>query len=70
MSITTAERKTSRYPLPAAAGDVSHNGKTRLPSSYQNKLDILNSLYGSLPDDISEEAVPACTPDEFIKRMN
>lgn len=61
MSITATELKTnlSKYLLLAATEDIyiTRNGKTvaRLTSPYQNKLDILDSLYGSLPDDISAE---------------
>ena len=61
MSITATELKTnlSKYLLLAATEDVyiTRNGKTvaRLTSPYQNKMDILDSLYGSLPNDITEE---------------
>lgn len=61
MSITATELKTnlSKYLLLAATEDVyiTKNGKTiaRLTSPYQNKVDILDSLYGSLPNDITEE---------------
>ena len=61
MSITATELKTnlSKYLLLAATEDVyiTRNGKTvaRLTSPYQNKMDILESLYGSLPNDITEE---------------
>ena len=61
MSITATELKTnlSRYLLLAATEDIyiTRNGKTvaRLTSPYQNKMDILEALYGSLPNDITEE---------------
>ena len=61
MSITATELKTnlSKYLLLAATEDIyiTRNGKTvaRLTSPYQNKVDILDSLYGSLPNDITEE---------------
>ena len=61
MSITATELKTnlSKYLLLAATEDIyiTRNGKTvaRLTSPYQNKMDILESLYGSLPNDITEE---------------
>ena len=61
MSITATELKTnlSKYLLLAATEDIyiTRNGKTvaRLTSPYQNKMDILDSLYGSLPGDITEE---------------
>ena len=61
MSITATELKTnlSKYLLLAATEDIyiTRNGKTvaRLTSPYQNKTDILDALYGSLPDDITEE---------------
>ena len=61
MSITATELKTnlSKYLLLAATEDIyiTRNGKTvaRLTSPYQNKMDILDSLYGSLPNDITEE---------------
>ena len=60
MSITATELKTnlSKYLLLAATEDIyiTRNGKTvaRLTSPYQNKLDILDSLYGSLPNNITE----------------
>ena len=61
MSITATELKTnlSKYLLLAATEDIyiTRNGKTvaRLTSPYQSKMDILESLYGSLPNDITEE---------------
>ena len=61
MSITATELKTnlSKYLLLAATEDIyiTRNGKTvaRLTSPYQNKMDILEALYGSLPNDITEE---------------
>lgn len=62
MSITATELKInlSKYLLQAATEDIyiTRNGKTvaRLTSPYQNKLDLVDSLYGSLPDDIDEES--------------
>ncbi|MCD7717516.1 MAG: type II toxin-antitoxin system prevent-host-death family antitoxin [Lachnospiraceae bacterium] len=61
MSITATELKSnlSRYLLLAATEDVfiTRNGKTiaKLTSPYQNKLDIVDSLYGSIPSDITLE---------------
>ena len=61
MSITATELKNnlSKYLLLAATEDVyiTRNGKmvARLTSPYKNKMDILDSLYGSLPNDITEE---------------
>ncbi|MCD8346357.1 MAG: type II toxin-antitoxin system prevent-host-death family antitoxin [Lachnospiraceae bacterium] len=61
MSITATELKSnlSRYLLLAATEDVfiTRNGKTiaKLTSPYQNKLDIVDSLYGSIPSDITME---------------
>jgi len=61
MSITATELKSnlSKYLLLAATEDVfiTRNGKTiaKLTSPYQNKLDIVDSLYGSIPSDITLE---------------
>lgn len=61
MSITATELKTNlgKYLLLAATEDVyiTRNGKTiaKLTSPYQNKLDIVDELYGSIPDDITQE---------------
>ena len=62
MSITATELKVnlSKYLLLAATEDIyiTRNGKTiaRLTSPYQNKLELVDSLYGSLPDDTDETA--------------
>lgn len=62
MSITATELKVnlSKYLLLAATEDIyiTRNGKTiaRLTSPYQNKLELVDSLYGSLPDDTDEAA--------------
>ncbi|MCD8074430.1 MAG: type II toxin-antitoxin system prevent-host-death family antitoxin [Lachnospiraceae bacterium] len=61
MSITATELKSnlSKYLFLAATEDVfiTRNGKTiaKLTSPYQNKLDIVDSLYGSIPSDITLE---------------
>ncbi|MCC8102252.1 MAG: type II toxin-antitoxin system prevent-host-death family antitoxin [Clostridiales bacterium] len=61
MSITATELKSnlSKYLLLAATEDVfiTRNGKTiaKLTSPYQNKLGIVDSLYGSIPSDITLE---------------
>ena len=61
MSITATEFKTnlSKYLLLASTEDVyiTRNGKTvaKLTSPYQNKLDIVDELYGSIPVDITLE---------------
>lgn len=63
MSITATELKTNlgKYLLMAATEDVliTKNGKTvaKLTSPYQDKLDIVDSLYGSIPADISLDDV-------------
>ncbi|MCD8108841.1 MAG: type II toxin-antitoxin system prevent-host-death family antitoxin [Clostridiales bacterium] len=55
MSITATELKANlgKYLLLAASEDVfiTRNGKTiaKLTSPYQNKLDILDELAGSVP---------------------
>lgn len=55
MSITATELKANlgKYLLMAATEDVyvSRNGRTvaKLTSPYQNKLDTVNSLFGSIP---------------------
>ena len=65
MSITATELKAnlSKYLLVAAEEDIyiTRNGKTvaRLTSHYRNRLDTLDSLYGSLPQDLSEEEARA-----------
>ncbi len=61
MSITATELKANlgKYLLMAATEDVyiTRNGKTiaKLTSPYQNKLDIVDDLYGSIPADITLE---------------
>ena len=55
MSITATELKANlgKYLLMAATEDVyvTRNGRTvaKLTSQYQNKLDTVNSLFGSIP---------------------
>ncbi|EJD65100.1 prevent-host-death family protein [Scardovia wiggsiae F0424] len=55
MSITATELKANlgKYLLMAATEDVyvTRNGRTvaKLTSPYQNKLDTVNSLFGSIP---------------------
>ena len=55
MSITATELKAhlGKYLLMAATEDVyvTRNGRTvaKLTSPYQNKLDTVNSLFGSIP---------------------
>ncbi|MCD8326359.1 MAG: type II toxin-antitoxin system prevent-host-death family antitoxin [Lachnospiraceae bacterium] len=61
MSITATELKANlgKYLLLAATEDIfiTRNGKTiaKLTSPYQNKLDIVDSLYGSIPADVTLE---------------
>ena len=61
MSITATELKTnlSKYLMLAATEDIyiTRNGKivAKLTSPYKDKIDIVNALYGSLPNDITEE---------------
>jgi prevent-host-death family protein len=56
MSITATELKTnlSKYLLLAATEDVyiTRNGKTiaKLTNPYQDRLNIAESLFGSVPD--------------------
>lgn len=55
MSITATELKSNlgKYLLLAATEDVfiTHNGRTvaKLTSPYQNKLDTVEALFGSVP---------------------
>ncbi len=55
MSITATELKTNlgKYLLLAATEDIfiTRNGRTvaKLTSPYQNKLDTVDSLFGSIP---------------------
>ena len=61
MSITATELKANlgKYLLMAATEDVyvTRNGRTvaKLTSPYQNKLDTVNSLFGSIPADMTLE---------------
>ena len=61
MSITATELKANlgQYLLLAASEDVyiTRNGKVvaRLTSPFQDKLDIVDSLYGSIPGTITPE---------------
>ena len=61
MSITATELKANlgKYLLLAASEDIyiTRNGKVvaRLTSPYQDKLDIVDSLYGSIPETITLE---------------
>ncbi len=61
MTITATELKANlgKYLILAATEDVfiTRNGKTiaKLTSPYQNKLDIVDSLYGSIPADVTLE---------------
>lgn len=55
MSITATELKTNlgKYLMLAATEDIfiTRNGRTvaKLTSPYQNKLDTVNALFGSVP---------------------
>ncbi|MCM1266650.1 MAG: type II toxin-antitoxin system prevent-host-death family antitoxin [Bacteroidales bacterium] len=61
MSITATEFKMNfgKYLLMAATEDIfiTRNGKTvaKLTMPYQNKVDTVNSLFGSVPDAITLE---------------
>ncbi len=61
MSITATELKANlgKYLLMAATEDVyvTRNGRTvaKLTSPYRNKLDTVNSLFGSIPADMTLE---------------
>ena len=61
MSITATELKLNlgKYLLMAATEDVyiTRNGKTvaKLTAPYQNKLDTVNDLFGSVPDTMTLE---------------
>lgn len=61
MSITAAELKSNlgEYLLLAATQDIyiTQNGKTvaKLVSPYQDKLNIVDSLFGSVPADMTLE---------------
>ena len=61
MSITATELKSNlgKYLLLAASEDVyiTRNGKVvaRLTSPFQDKLNIVDSLFGSIPADITLE---------------
>lgn len=59
MSITATELKANlgKYLLMAATEDVyvTRNGRTvaKLTSPYRNKLDTVDSLFGSIPADMT-----------------
>ncbi|MCI8550872.1 MAG: type II toxin-antitoxin system prevent-host-death family antitoxin [Lachnospiraceae bacterium] len=61
MSITATELKANlgKYLLLAATEDIfiTKNGRiiAKLTSPYQNKLDMIDSLFGSIPDTITLE---------------
>jgi len=61
MCITAAELKTNRnkYLLLAAGEDVFITRSVRtiakLTAPYQNKLDTVNALFGSVPENITSE---------------
>ena len=61
MSITATELKAnlSKYLLMAATEDIfiTRNGKinAKLTSPYQNKIDIVENLFGSVPATITLE---------------
>ena len=61
MSITATEFKTNfgKYLLMAATEDIyiTKNGRTvaKLTAPYQNKIDTVNSLFGSVPDTMTLE---------------
>ena len=61
MSITATELKSnlSKYLLLAASEDIyiTRNGKTiaKLTNPYQDRLDIAESLFGSVPSTMSLE---------------
>ena len=61
MSITATEFKTNfgKYLLMAATEDIyiTKNGRTvaKLTAPHQNKLDTVNSLFGSVPDTMTLE---------------
>lgn len=61
MSITATELKANlgKYLLMAAKEDVyvTRNGRTvaKLTSPYRNKLDTVDSLFGSIPADMTLE---------------
>lgn len=63
MTITATELKNSlgKYLTLAATEDIfiTKNGKTiaKLTSPYQNKLDTVDALFGSIPDTITFEEV-------------
>lgn len=61
MSITATELKLNlgKYLLMAATEDIyiTRNGKivAKLTAPYQNKLDTVNDLFGSVPDTMTLE---------------
>jgi antitoxin (DNA-binding transcriptional repressor) of toxin-antitoxin stability system len=58
--VTELKANLGKYLLLAASEDVyiTRNGKVvaRLTSPFQDKLDIVDSLYGSIPGSITLEA--------------
>ena len=71
MSITATEFKNNigKYLVLAAREDIfiTKNGKTiaKLTSPYQQKMDIVDSLYGILPDTVTLEG----TKEERLSRI-
>ena len=65
MSITATELKSNlgKYLILAATEDVyiTRNGKVvaKLTNPFQRRMDTVNELYGSLPDDITLEEARA-----------
>ena len=61
MSITATEFKTNfgKYLMMAATEDIyiTKNGRTvaKLTAPYQNKIDTVNALFGSVPDTMTLE---------------
>lgn len=61
MSVTANELKMNfgKYLLMAATEDIfiTRNGKTvaKLTAPYQNKIDTVNDLFGSVPDTMTLE---------------
>ena len=59
VTVTEFKMNFGKYLLMAATEDVyiTRNGKTiaKLTAPYQNKLDTVNSLFGSLPDTMTLE---------------
>lgn len=65
MSITATELKAnlSKYLLLAATEDVfiTRNGKTiaKLTNPFQNRVDVVNALFGSVPAEMTLEEAHA-----------